>query len=79
MVNNAVRHGKATAVTITLDGDRERMKLSVDDDGRGIPPGPETDGMGLRNMGFRANMIHVALDIRTSEGGGTAVQVSLKR
>ena len=78
-VNNAVRHGKATAVIITLDGEKDRMQLSVEDNGQGIPPDLETDGMGLRIMGFRANMIHAALDIRTLEGGGTVVQVSFKR
>ena len=76
-VHNAVRHGQATAITITLDGKKNRMQLSVKDDGRGIPADLETEGMGLRIMGFRANMIHAALDIHTPEDGGTVVQVSL--
>jgi signal transduction histidine kinase len=41
--------------------------LSVEDDGQSIPPGLETAGMGLRIMGFRANMIHAALDIQSPE------------
>ena len=76
-VHNAVRHGQATAITITLDGKKDRLLLSVEDDGRGFPADQETEGMGLRIMGFRANMIHAALDIRTQENGGTVVQVSL--
>ena len=76
-VHNAVRHGRAAAISITLGGENDRMRLSVEDDGRGIPEDQETEGMGLRIMGFRANMIHAALDIRTLEEGGTLVQVSL--
>lgn len=76
-VHNAVRHGEATAITITMRVDKNRLTLTVQDDGRGIPPDLETRGMGLRIMGFRANMIHAVLDIRTPEDGGTVVQVSL--
>ncbi|BBO70578.1 hypothetical protein DSCA_45080 [Desulfosarcina alkanivorans] len=76
-VNNAVRHGQATAITITMRVDGDRLTVSVHDDGRGIPSDLETRGMGLRIMGFRANMIHAALDIGGHEDGGTVVQVSL--
>jgi signal transduction histidine kinase len=76
-VHNAVRHGQATAITITMGVDGDRLKLSVYDDGRGIPPDLETSGMGLRIMGFRANMIDAVLDIHSPEEGGTVVQVSL--
>lgn len=76
-VHNAARHGQATAITITLNGDQDRMQLSVEDDGRGVPENRESDGMGLRIMGFRASMIHAVLDIHTPEKGGTIVQISL--
>jgi PAS domain S-box-containing protein len=76
-VHNAVRHGQATVITITMSVDKNRLTLSVHDDGRGIPNDLETSGMGLRIMGFRANMIHAVLDIHRPEDGGTVVQVSL--
>jgi PAS domain S-box-containing protein len=78
-VHNAARHGQATAITITMDGDKDRMQLSVEDNGIGIPEDLETEGMGLRIMGFRANMIHAVLDIQSPEPGGTLVRVSLGR
>jgi len=76
-VHNAARHGQAAAITITLDGENDRLRLSVADDGKGLAEDQKTEGMGLRIMGFRANMIHAALDIRTLEAGGTLVQVSV--
>jgi len=76
-VHNAVRHGEAAAITITLDREKDRMQLSVEDDGKGIPEDQESEGMGLRIMGFRANMIHAAMDIRPRDAGGTRVQVSV--
>ena len=69
--------GQATAITIAMDGDDDRMQLSVEDNGIGIPEDLETEGMGLRIMGFRANMIHAVLDIQSPESGGTRVRVSL--
>jgi signal transduction histidine kinase len=77
-VHNAVRHGKATHVTIVLDVNRDGLAIGIHDDGQGFPTEMKTEGMGLRIMGFRANMIRAALDIRAGETGGTTVQVSLK-
>ncbi|MBC2712520.1 MAG: cache domain-containing protein [Desulfosarcina sp.] len=57
-VHNAVRHAQATAITITQDVDGDRITLCIHDNGKGIPADLKTDGMGLRIMGFRANMIH---------------------
>lgn len=37
----------------------------------------ETDGLDLRTMGFRGNMVGALLDMGTPENGGTVVQVSL--
>ncbi len=76
-VHNAVRHGRPKAITITLENRGERMRLCVHDDGKGIAAAPQTHGMGLRIMGFRANMIHAGVKIRTPEDGGTVVEICL--
>jgi signal transduction histidine kinase len=36
-ISNAVRHGKASAVSIDADGDRNSMKLTITDNGIGMP------------------------------------------
>ena len=55
-VNNAIQHGKAPQITITLSVQREGgMILTVHDNGVGFPPDvAKRRGMGLRIMHHRA-------------------------
>jgi two-component system, LuxR family, sensor kinase FixL len=82
-VSNAVRHGRASRVAITLTATAERLRLQVRDNGAGIPdaafhatPG-ETRGMGLRIMHYRARIIGGSLSVRIGADGGTVVLCSL--
>jgi PAS domain S-box-containing protein len=76
-VHNAVRHGKAKQITIDLSKEGNKIALKITDDGLGIPEVIETDGMGLRIMGFRAKMINASLEIGSGENGGTEVCLHL--
>jgi len=73
-VGNAIRHGKAAKVVIFLRKDaRGTITLRVTDDGFGIKPGQETNGLGLRSMRYRAGVIGGSLDIKSTAKGGTVV------
>lgn len=73
-LNNAIRHGQAQTVTIRLAADPEALHLWVRDDGTGIPEQlPDTSGMGLRIMHYRARLLGGHLEIRRREEGGTEV------
>jgi PAS domain S-box-containing protein len=76
-VQNAVRHGKATAITISLRRDEGLVRLAVCDNGTGLPETNGSEGMGLRIMGFRAKMIRATLDFGEAEGGGCRVILTL--
>jgi two-component system sensor kinase FixL len=55
----------------TEDG---RLRLSIEDDGIGISSFPDSGGMGLQIMSFRARMIGGSLNVqRTNSAGGTLV------
>jgi signal transduction histidine kinase len=57
-VHNAVRHGKARNITIGLGSAEGLVTLTVQDDGCGlVVSAPPAQGMGLRNMKYRASMI----------------------
>ncbi len=72
-VNNAVKHGKARNILIGLRPTGAKCKLSIEDDGIGIPqPAPST-GMGLHIMSHRAKMIGGSLSIERRANGGTLV------
>lgn len=69
---NAVRHGDPTDLTLTLTDD----VLRVHDNGRGFDPGAPSFGMGLALMRERAAEIGARLNVVSSPGAGTTIEVS---
>ncbi len=63
-VTNAVRHGKATEIRITLSPDA----LRVEDNGLGFDAGATARGAGLRIMRHRAARAGAAFEIRSAPG-----------
>lgn len=73
-VSNAVRHGKATEISLTLSSDAGGGELLVEDNGPGLPDdAAQRGGMGLQIMKHRAAMLGGALHLRRRPEGGTAV------
>jgi signal transduction histidine kinase len=73
-INNAVRHGKADHVSITLQKEQDFGILRIRDNGSGFTSDPEdTDGMGLHNMKSRAKMINATIQFSNNEQGGASV------
>lgn len=75
-VNNAIKHGKATHISIELNAPQGRMQLSVHDDGMGFHPNltGKDSGMGLQIMRYRARMIGASLDIESDPGHGSRIR-----
>ncbi len=71
-VNNAHRHGHATAMSITLSMEYSELCLSLHDNGTGIRK-DRTPGLGLRIMEHRANSVGGRLEVFRAEEGGTFV------
>jgi signal transduction histidine kinase len=82
-VNNAVRHGRATQVRIDLKFERDRIRLTVSDDGRGFVPddheaAPDNgEHLGLLTMRERAARVRGQIDIISSPGRGTTIETSV--
>jgi signal transduction histidine kinase len=73
-VQNAIRHGKATRVVVELSAGSGAVRLCIRDNGRGFPELlPETRGMGLEIMKYRARMIGGSLRHQTKRRVGTAL------
>jgi PAS domain S-box-containing protein len=76
-VHNAVRHGKARNIRISLRANPQ-LVLGVQCDGIGMPPRPEANGgLGLRIMRNRAAIIGAHLTIEPAEFSGTMVTCRL--
>ncbi len=56
-VGNAIKHGRATKITILLEEGEDAVRLAVLDNGSGFPTSTARGGMGLRIMADRAKMI----------------------
>lgn len=80
-LTNALRHGEAGQVTITLSSDAEGVALTLEDDGRGLPPeGWQRPGhYGLRWLAERVETLRGTLAIEAVQPHGVrlAVQVPL--
>lgn len=57
-VRNAVRHGQARSIRLHLHGARAKVRLTVTDDGIGMPSDAvDAPGMGLKIMRYRARIL----------------------
>ena len=57
-VRNAVRHGQARSIRLHLHGARAKVRLTVTDDGVGMPSDAvDAPGMGLKIMRYRARIL----------------------
>lgn len=77
-VSNAAKHGKAEQVEIALRREDGTILLRVENDGLPFtPPADDAEGMGLRIMRYRAQMLGAALSIHAGERAGTRVECRL--
>ena len=73
-MTNAMRHASADRVTITLDFGSESLRMSISDDGVGLPPDFAQRGHGFRNMRRDAGRMGGKLEVRSDgPGNGTTV------
>jgi len=76
-LTNAVKHGKATRIVMTLSYADRTFRLHVGDDGRGFDArAPTAPGrLGLVGMRERAGEIGGRMEVRSAVGRGTEVEV----
>jgi signal transduction histidine kinase len=76
-VSNAIRHGKPRQIRIELARNDGTLRLVVRDDGVGLLPDAGREGMGLRIMRHRAELMGGSLSTGPAVGGGTVVTCTL--
>ncbi len=73
-MTNAFRHAQASKVTVSLDFEDDGLRMSISDDGVGLPEGYAERGHGFRNMQADAQRMGGHLEVVLGEPGrGTTV------
>lgn len=73
-VNNALKHSHGRHVHVYIEGTAEQWKISIADDGTGLPAGETSgEGNGLYNMRNRAAEAGWDIEWKRQEPSGTAV------
>ncbi len=74
-INNAVKHGRAGSILVTLRTSRSLVSLSITDDGVGIGEhAARGGGMGLKLIEYRSAVIGGVMSVKRLPKGGTRVR-----
>ena len=75
-LSNVARHSNAGKVDLSLHFSKNRIELTIKDNGRGFDRAARMNGVGLQSMEERAAMIYGHLTVTTAPGQGTAINWS---
>ena len=77
-LTNVARHAGAERATVRLVATPERVRLVVEDDGRGFDASDVPEGRhGLVGMRERAEMLGGTLEVRSDPGAGTRIEAAV--
>jgi PAS domain S-box-containing protein len=77
-INNAIKHGQASSITLGLTSANGQIILTVKDNGGGLPPNHKGKGMGMRVMNYRAAMIGANVQVDNAPEGGALVRCTVQ-
>lgn len=76
-LTNVERHANASKVAVGLRVDDQKVRVVVEDDGRGFDPADLGGGLGLAGMRERAEQHGGTLTVESRPGGGTRLALEL--
>lgn len=75
--HNAVKHGHCENLWLVLTVQKNKIVLSIRDDGQGFDPDRVRGGIGLSGMRHRAQLIGAVLEIESDPGEGTTLTCTI--
>lgn len=81
LINNSIRHGKASEIGIRLWLQKAAIKLAYTDNGKGFDSESveHKKGLGMKNIESRLNMIQANHHYHSSIGNGMEMMIELKQ
>jgi signal transduction histidine kinase len=77
LLKNALKHANASEIIVQLQGEEERLNLTVEDDGKGFDPSTVLTGLGLEGIQSRISFFDGSVDLDSIPGQGTSFHISL--
>jgi signal transduction histidine kinase len=79
LVNNAVKHAEASQIIVQLTTNGNMVRITVEDDGKGFDKRDlyTAKGAGMTNINYRVTYLHGQLDVQSSPGNGTSINIEL--
>jgi signal transduction histidine kinase len=74
-ITNAVRHGEASQISMTVSAANNAAVMIVKDNGRGLKPDLHADGSGINTLKKRLIMLNGNLNLSSTKGEGTVMQI----
>jgi signal transduction histidine kinase len=78
LVNNALKHARASQIIVQIISEPDRLAFTVQDDGCGFDPQAATKGMGLQNIRTRVSSFGGIINISSKADEGTEINVELR-
>lgn len=76
-LNNIVKHAEASTVKVSVVENSESVRISVEDDGRGFSPDPNSERFGLTGMKERVSLSGGEFELESEPGKGTRIRARL--
>jgi len=73
-LNNAVQHGKAKRITVSVTQHGPALRLKIEDTGAGFDPLASGEGLGLVSMRERLRVVGGQLSVSSSPGQGSVIE-----
>jgi|GEM_PF-2643106 len=73
--NNILKYSKASSVLLKIVQDKEKLALTIQDNGVGFDTSKKMSGIGLMNIKTRASLFNGKVSIRASPGHGVELSV----
>lgn len=77
VMNNAIKHSNAKEIVVRIARNNGKLEVSIKDDGTGLDLQliKQSSGIGWKNIYSRVELINGVIDMNSSPGAGTQVQV----
>ncbi len=78
-MNNIIKHAEATDIKIDIYDTNDAVNVVIEDNGKGFDQAKKANGIGLKNMIFRAQSINGIMQVKSAIGKGTMLHIKIPK